>query len=191
MSAIQPFLDKIRDLWAGLTERERKLMMLLGVVLVVFGLFLMVSGQVRKSNEWREGTQERRDAISLLISNRATYAQAIAAQRELNAKMTGNAVSVPTFVEARCRQLNITRPTNFRDSRAPVANNPGVTALTTEVVFPQMTLTQVSDFSRAVYESGELLYIQRIEIKQKRNANAADGFEVSMQLTTYQLNEGE
>lgn len=189
MSAIQPYLDKARDTWTGLTERERLLMMLLAAVLLVFGLYVLVSGQLQKSETWRTGTQERRDAISLLINNRATYADAVATQRELNAKMSGNAVSIPSFVEARCRQLNITRPTNFRDSRAPVANNAAITALTTEVVFPEMTLAQLSDFSNAVYESGELLYIQRIDIKQRRGQT--DGFEVSMQLTTYQLNDGE
>ena len=189
MSALQSIWSQLQDTWNGLTQRERNLMLVLAAVLVVFGLYLGISSQLRKSDEWQAGTEERRDAISLLINNRATYADAVAQQREMNAKMTGNVVSVPTFVEQQCRSLDITRPTNFRDSRAPVANNAAITALTTEVVFPQMTLAQLSDFSNAVYDSNELLYIQRIEIKEQRNN--AQAFEVTMQLTTYQLNEGD
>lgn len=191
MNSLQALLEKLQDAWRGLTDRERKLMLVLAGVLAALLVFLFLSSQIRSAAELRDGADARRAAISALIDKRSEYATAVAQQRALSAKMSGNAVSVPSFVETQCRVLNITRPTNFRDSRSPVANNAAVTALTTEVVFPQMTLTQLSDFSNAVYSSGELLYIQRIEVKEKRGRNAGEGFEVAMQLTTYQLNEGE
>lgn len=186
MSRLLPYWQRVRDGFLGLTDREQKLLGVLAIVLTVFFAFLMISSQMRKTREWKEGALDRRDAISQLISRRGEYARAMEETRELNAKMDRNAMSIPSFVEARCRQLNITQPTNFRDSRQPVGGNPSVTALATEVVFPEMTLAQLSDFSAEVQKSGELIYIQRVEIKEKRQG---EGFEVSMQLTTYQNNK--
>lgn len=177
------YWQRARDGFLGLTEREQKLLSVLAIVLTLFLSYLVIGSQIRKTTEWKSGAMARRDAISQLISSRGEYASAMEQARDLNAKMDRNALSIPTFVEARCRQLNITQPTNFRDSRQPVGGNPSVIGLSTEVVFPEMTLAQLSDFSAEVQKSGELIYIQRVEIKEKRQG---EGFEVSMQLTTYQ-----
>lgn len=188
MNALMPYFNRARAAFLGLTEREQKLVALLVFIVVGMLLFFVVSGQIRKTNEWRQGSIERREAISQLISRRADYAAAVLETKELNFKLDANPVSIPSFVEARSRSLSIMAPTNFRDSRQPVGGNPNVTALSTEIVFPDMTLGQLSDFAREVYLAPELLYIQRIDLKERRNA---EGFEVTMQLTTYQNNRGD
>jgi|SRR5690554_3652358 len=183
MNAIMPYFNRARAAFLGLTDREQKLIGLLGIILFGLLMFLLISGQMRKTKEWKQGSEERRAAISQLISSRSEYASAVLEAKELNFKLDANPVSIPTFVEARTRKLSITAPTNFRDSRQPVGGNPNVTAISTEVVFPELTLTQLSDFAREVENAPELLYIQRIDLKERRNA---EGYEVTMQLTTYQ-----
>lgn len=188
MNALKTYFARARAAFLGLTAREQKLIAILVVVLFGMLMFFLISGQLRKTKEWRQGSEERRDAISQLISRRAEYATAVLETKELNFKLDANPVSIPSFVEARTRSLSITAPTNFRDSRQPVGGNPDVTAISTEIVFPEMTLTQLSDFAREVENAAELLYIQRIDLKERRSA---EGFEVTMQLTTYQNTRGD
>lgn len=183
MNTLKPYFQRARAAFLGLTDREQKLIALLAFILLAMLAFLLINGQVRKTNEWRSGSEERRAAISQVIAKRGEYAVAIEEMQTLNFKLNAQPVSIASFVESRTRSLSISAPTNFRDSRAPVAGNPAVTALSTEVVFPEMDLAQLSDFAREVAEAEELLYIQRIDLKPRRNA---EGYEVTMQLTTYQ-----
>lgn len=188
MNAITSYFNRARAAFLGLTDREQKLIGVLAVILIGMLLFFLISGQMRKTKEWRQGSEERRAAISQLISSRSEYAAAVLETKELNFKLDANPVSIPSFVESRTRRLSIMAPTNFRDSRQPVGGNPDVTAISTEIVFPELTLTQLSDFAREIENAPELLYIQRIDLKERRNA---DGFEVTMQLTTYQNTRGD
>lgn len=182
---LRSYAQRARDAFFGLTDREQKLVALLLAVVVGMAMFMMINSQAQKTKEWREGSTARRDAISQVIARRGEYAVAVEQARELNFKLDAQPVSIPSFVESRTRRLAITAPTNFRDSRQPVAGNPGIVALSTEIVFPDMNLGQLSDFAKEVHEAEELLYIQRVDLKERRNA---EGFEVTMQLTTYQNN---
>lgn len=183
MNALKSYLQRARAAFLGLTDREQKLIGLLAIILVAMLAFVLINGQVQRTNEWRSGSEARRDAISQVIAKRNEYAVAVEQAQTLNFKLNAQPVSIASFVESRTRRLSITAPTNFRDSRQPVAGNPDVTALSTEIVFPEMDLAQLSDFAREVADAEELLYIQRIDLKPRRNA---EGYEITMQLTTYQ-----
>lgn len=183
MNAIRPYLQRARDAFDNLTEREQKLILLLTVVLTGLLLFFLMNSYISRTQEWKDGSQARREAIEQLISKRSDYAIAMEERKELNFKLDANPVSVPSFVESHTRALSIPAPTNFRDSRQPVGGQPDVTAISTEISFPRMSLAQLSDFARAVADGEELLYIQRIQIREQRRGT---DFEVTMQLTTYQ-----
>src|SRR5690554_4598392 len=110
MNAIMPYFNRARAAFLGLTDREQKLIGLLGIILFGLLMFLLISGQMRKTKEWKQGSEERRAAISQLISSRSEYASAVLEAKELNFKLDANPVSIPTFVEARTRKLSITAP---------------------------------------------------------------------------------
>lgn len=188
MNALRPYLERIQNAYENLTEREQKLILLLGTVLIGLAFFFVMNLYIARTREWKDGAQARREAIDQLIAKRADYAIAMEERKELNYKLSANPVSVPSFVESHSRTLSIPAPTNFRDSRQPVGGQPDITAISTEIAFPRMTLTQLSDFSRAVLEGEELLYIQRIQIREQRRST---DFEVTMQLTTYQKNRDD
>lgn len=185
MNALRPYLERARTAYENLTEREQKLILLLGTVLIGLAFFFLLSTYANRTREWKDGATARREAIDQLIAKRADYAIAMEERKELNYKLDANPVSVPSFVESHTRTLSIPAPTNFRDSRQPVGGQPDITAISTEISFPRMTLIQLSDFSRAVLEGEELLYIQRIQIREQPRGT---DFEVTMQLTTYQKN---
>lgn len=183
MNAIRPYIERVRDAFQNLTEREQRLIGLLGVVLFALLLFFLISSYISRTTEWKDGAQARRDGIEQLIAKRSDYALAMEEQKELNFKLDSNPVSVPSFVERHSQALSIPAPTNFRDSRQPVGGQPDVIAISTEISFPRMSLAQLSDFARAVTSGEELLYIQRVQIREQRRGT---DFEVTMQLTTYQ-----
>lgn len=183
MNAIRPYIERARNAFQNLTEREQRLIGLLGVVLFALLLFFLISSYISRTTEWKEGAQARRDGIEQLIAKRSDYALAMEEQKELNFKLDANPVSVPSFVERHSQALSIPAPTNFRDSRQPVGGQPDVIAISTEISFPRMSLAQLSDFARAVSSGEELLYIQRVQIREQRRGT---DFEVTMQLTTYQ-----
>lgn len=185
MNAIRPYLERVRDAYTNLTEREQKLILILAAVLIGLGCFFLMNSYISRTREWREGAEARREAIDQLIAKRGDYAIAMEERKELNYKLDANPVSIPSFVESHTASLSIPAPTNFRDSRQPVGGQPDINALSTEISFPRMSLTQLTDFSRAVLEGEELLYIQRIQIREQRRGT---DFEVTMQLTTYQKN---
>lgn len=186
MNAIRPYLERVRDAYTNLTEREQKLILILGAVLIGLGCFFLMNSYISRTREWRDGAEARREAIDQLIAKRSDYAIAMEERKELNYKLDANPVSIPSFVESHTASLSIPAPTNFRDSRQPVGGQPDINALSTEISFPRMSLTQLTDFSRAVLEGEELLYIQRIQIREQRRGT---DFEVTMQLTTYQKNQ--
>lgn len=183
MNAIRPYLERVRNAFDNLTEREQKLIALLGLVLFALLLFFLASSYITRTAEWKEGAQARREGIEQLISKRSDYARAMEERKELNFKLDANPVSIPSFVERHTQSLSIPAPTNFRDSRQPVGGQPDVLAISTEISFPRMSLTQLSDFARAIAGGEELLYIQRIQIREQPRGT---DFEVTMQLTTYQ-----
>lgn len=147
------------------------------------GLFFIIRGQLTKTSEWRDGAEARRVAIQQLIDKRADYAQAMNESKELETLLKNPAMSIPSFVEGHTQSLSIQKPTDFRDSRQPVAGRADVTAISTEVSFPKMSLGQLSSFSEKVVNSDKLIYMQRLQIRHKERSN---DYEVTMQLTTYQ-----
>lgn len=187
MSWTNDLIERVQGALSGLTERERKLLAIMLIIVVLLGGFFFFNSMRIKSAEYRDGITARRDAIDQLLANRDEYAAQIAAQRRTQEQLRNNDLSLATFVETQARNLRITRPSNFSDSRQPVAGNEAVTALSTEVVFPSMSLQQLSDFADAIARSRELVYVQRIELEQPRNASA---FQVTMKLATYRMSEG-
>lgn len=187
MNAINNIVERVQSALSGLTERERKLLGIMLLIVVGLGGFFFFNSMRLKTTEYREGITARREAIDDLLANRDEYAAQIAAQRRTQEQLQNNQLSLATFVETQSRSLQITRPSNFSDSRQPVAGNESVTAHSTEVTFPAMSLQQLSDFVNAVARSRELVYVQRIELEQPRNASA---FQVTMRLATYRPSEG-
>lgn len=167
---------------AQLTERERKLLLLLGLVAVVF---LLMLGNLFVGNAFsamRDGNEDRRAALDLLITERERFLFEQEQARSLDARLDGNQLRLSSFVETTASQSGVPRPREFRDHSQPVGQT-GVTSIETTVSFPSMSFEQLIDLLNAFEDSGELVFIQSLRITPARRGE--HGLDADITLATY------
>ena len=188
MNDVPKFLNQLQDRMAGLTDRERKLVLLM----LVTGLFMALAlGNMLIGNTLRDtraGNAERRAALELLIAERETYLQQTARVQDLDDRLRNNQVRLSSFIETRSERAGVPRPTEFRDHQQPLAGFEGITSVETTVTYPSMSFEQLMGLLDTIESSNELVFIQTLKVQPARRGQA--GLDAELTLVTYRSGRG-
>lgn len=175
-------VETLQARFAQLTDRERKLLVLLAAVAVVFLLMLANLFVGNAFAALRDGNDDRRAALELLIAERDRFLLEQQQARTLEARLDGNQLRLSSFVETTASQTGVPRPREFRDHSQPVGQT-GVTSIETTASFPSMSFEQLIDLLNAFEDSGELVFVQSLRITPARRGE--HGLDADITLATY------
>lgn len=175
------FTDKLRDKWEGITPRERRLVVLLGIaiptVLTIF-LGLKISDGLA-AREHR--VQRMRRAVTVLQELRARPQDKPAGDGAL-AEITATPIVLETYVAKAAEKLSIPTP--------PVTPGSSVTKenfITHTVRFEvrDLTITQLKDLLEALETGSKRVVVTAMTINRKFRDEDKDKLDVKLEVSTY------
>lgn len=188
MNETPTLMSRIAERLEGFTPRERVLLGAMAAILSV-GLFAIVvytmTGTLRTL---QSDNDERRDALTNLLSQRDTYAQARAESDALQAQLDENPLRLSSFIEARATRLGIRSPSEYVDRQEP--RDDGIVELQTTAEFPGIELGDLDALLREFVATDQLVFVQEISVQPARG-RGNEGHQVEVTLVTYQRGGGE
>jgi hypothetical protein len=177
-------LERVREFWAGLTDRERKLLTVFGSVLVIVGMFLLINTLRVNLNTYSTGIERGHEALDLISQRQKAYLKARAQSEAFDQKLENNTVQIAAFTEQMARRAGIGSPRNFRDQETPVPNASGVIKQSSTVTFPEVSIVELNELLGSIEDSDELIYVEGIELEPQRRGSK---YEVQLTIATYRL----
>lgn len=179
---LQDLADRLSAAWSGLTERERKLVSLLGIALVLTIVALGLTS-FRKSLEAKEQAIAYKEmAIQEVAKLAATYRQAEAQRNRIETRLRGAPVKLFSYLEETAKKQNVTigdmqdRGTDTRD---------GVVRSTVEVSFAAVELQPLLRFVNEIEKNPRWVKVERIRIRRRNDD--PDRLDVTLTVSTYSL----
>lgn len=181
--ALSP-LDSARAAYENLNDRERKLVTLLGGVVLALVVFLPVWLLTSSIGAVREENEEIRDALRDISQHGAELAeweqQRAAAERRYDTK----APPLGSFLEAKAREAGYERPLEVTDQPERVEGD--FTRRNTRASLPGVGLRSAIDMMTAVKNSPYPVAIERLHIEHYQSG---DRYNVQLGVIAFDRNQ--
>ncbi|MCB9506088.1 MAG: hypothetical protein H6697_00295 [Myxococcales bacterium] len=165
----------------GLSERERRLVALMLVVVGMTVVVLTTYGVTTALSSRDEAIESKRAALQLLIEQRDTFVAASTEAAAIREQLSDNNLRLSTFIEGRAAAAGIPRPREFDDSTQPLEGN--ITAEVTSAEFASLSFAQLQSLMSAIEGTDELVYVQQLAFSPARRG--AEGLQLEVTLRTY------
>ena len=183
-----PFRDtvgKAGEAWAGLSQRERRMISLL--VSAVLGAVLVLGlVSVRRSMAAREvAIEEKRTMMTKVAILAAGYEEAEAARGRIEARIKGPPVRLFSYLEELAKKQSV--PIGDMQDRGNTAAGDGVQRSTVEINFARIDILKLSSFVNEIEKSPHLVKVEKLRIRGRNDdPNLLDA---SVTVSTYQLTQ--
>lgn len=173
-------IERLRQVWEDLNERERKLMLLLGITLAVLILFLPAFLAYRSVSEIADENEAIRDALRQMETRSGELsqrrAQRLAAERRYRTKPP----SLGSFLEERTRQAGVQlgSVTDEADERVG-----GFLKRTTRARLDNINLRALVQLMTLIENSGFAIAIDFVRIEHFRSG---DSYDVELGLSSFE-----
>lgn len=174
MSAV----DKFRDKWETITPRERRMVVVLGVSIVVI-VILYVSLAIRDGLDALE--ERNAKARRALVTLTAMRAQAKHDNPDDPAKLIGaEPIGLETYVFEAGKKAGVTVPEV--NKRTPVPRGK-YTAHSVSVQLRSLTLSQAKDFLEAVENTSRIVIVSSLDLR--RNFQDKEKLDLNCEIVTW------
>jgi type II secretory pathway component PulM len=173
------FFDRLRSSWENLNDRERRMLLVLGSVLV--GLLLLMPPVLltMTNNELETQNAELRTVLNQLSIQRVRLAQLSTDRRNAEQRYRNKTPPLGSFMEAQAKKQGLTLQ--------EVTDQPEKTVgrylrRSVTVSLPQIGLTPVISLLSSIVESGHPVAIEQIQID---HFTPGDQYTVRLGILTY------
>lgn len=173
------FLERVRQSFQNLNERERKLVLALGMVLATFLLGLPLLLMYNGNTELQEDNDELRALIERIDERAIEYAQ-LAQQRSADARRYQEQTpSLGSFVEAEARKQGLAvKEVNDQ----PEKSSGGYLRRSVNVSLPNVELTPTLNLMSSIVTSRYPVAIEQVQLEHYQ---AGDHFNVKLGVLTF------
>lgn len=182
LAFLTDLVDRLSGTWTGLTERERKLVSLLGVALILTVVALGISS-------FRNALEARRDAIAykeMVIEEvaklSATYRQAEAVRNQIENRLRGAPVRLFSYMEETAKKQNVTIG-DMQDRGSDTHD--GVVRSTVELRFLSIELQPLVRFVNEIEKNPRVVKVEKLRIRQR--GDDEEKLDVNLTVSTYHL----
>lgn len=182
LAFLQDGLDRLSSAWGGLTDRERKLVSLLAVALVLTILALGFSSFRNSLETRRQAIASKEIAIQEVAKLSATYRQAEAVRNQIENRLRGTPVRLFSYLEDTAKKQNVTIG-NMSDRGNDTRD--GVVRSTVEVSFAAIELPPLLRFVNEIEKSPRVVKVERIRIRHRNDD--PERLDVTLSISTYHL----
>jgi type II secretory pathway component PulM len=172
------FVDTVRDRWEGISPRERKLVVLLGVSAVVIVLLFMATS-IRDRQSTREANNAKmRRALAVLADLRARGE--VARADDSAPKIGADPVKLESYLTRAAEKVGITIPSY--NPRPPVTKN-GFVTHAGQIELRDLTITQVKSLLEAIESDSKVVVVTTLNLT--RNFRDKEKLDLKMEIATY------
>lgn len=179
-------LDRAGTAWASLSDRERRLLALVGLALVLFVIALSFTS-LRRSIADREAAVARKEMSMEQIGALASgFAEAERARSRMEARIKGTPVRLFSYLEEIATRKDITL--GDMQDRGSDSLGEGISRSTVEVGFARIDLPSLTGFLNEIEKSPQLVKVEKLRVRGRDDdPNLVDA---SVTVTTYSLSQG-
>jgi hypothetical protein len=172
-------LDRMRQSWEDLNDRERRLLLALGVGVAVFLLGFPLFWVSRTNAELQEGNAELRSVLQLLAERRAQLKSLADARRSAEARYARRTPPLGSFLEEEAKKHNLTirEITDQPEKTAGSYHRRSVRASINDV-----GLTGIIDLLSGIVQSPYPVAIDHVQIEHYQ---AGDSYRVRVGVLTF------
>lgn len=180
----------LKNIIAGLSPRERRLVALMGLLFVVFFVFIIVFIFNSKIGDLEEETEQLTASLKLLEEKAADYKERLATSNQSANRATQKPTPLPTLVDKACKKLELEMP----DVKELPDQRHGTQWLehAVELSIREIDLLKLTQFMEEVELNRKRfpIAISKLEIN-KRKRPEGYAFHVTMTISTYEQEAGE
>jgi hypothetical protein len=181
---VNQLLDRLRSVWDGFNDRERRLFLAMAAVLCAFVLGFPLFWTARENAEIEQDNAELRAVLALLSERKGELEQLAAAKRSASARYNRTAGPLGTFLEDEARKQNLTiREVNDQPEKT-VGNyrRRSVTASINEA-----GLTGIINLLSAIASSDKPVAVESIQLEHYQ---PGDTYRVKVGVVAFDKKEG-
>ena len=172
-------IDTLRDKWNGITPRERALVILLGVALVVTVVFYVGFAIGDRLAAMERDNDRMRRALSILQEYRIHGRQT--ADLGPVANIGAEPVKLESYLDRAAEKVGIKVPAY--KPRTPQVKPNGYTTHAVELQVNGLTLDQVKSFLETIENENKLVVVSALSIK--RSFSNKENLDLKMEVSTY------
>ena len=172
-----------------LNAREKLLLAVMVVVLVAIGIILGMSSFLDSIEEAEQSIAEYEQAIRVLSTQQADFAERMAAEEHIQAQLADNTVQLRTFIEARCLDNGVDRPSTYSDEQIVQSTDQSVEEVEIQATINQVDPDQLGGLLEDIATFEELIVLEAIDVQPSRGVS--DRFRVDVKITTFRRIEDD
>ena len=176
-------LDGARAAYENLNERERRLVLALGVVLVLLVVFLPLYLLTSSVSDIEDENQQIRDALREISQHGGELAEWEAQREAAEQQYRNPAPPLGSFLEAKAREAGYDRPLEVTDQPEKVAS--GFTRRNTRASLPNVDLRTAVEMMVAIENSPYPVAIERLHIE---HFQTGDRYNVQLGIVAFDKN---
>ena len=178
--------DRLGGAWVSLSDRERRLLALVGLALVLFVTALAFTS-LRKGIADREAAVVRKQMSMQQIGALASgFSEAERARSRMEARIKGTPVRLFSYLEDIATRQQITL--GDMQDRGSDSLGEGISRSTVEVGFARIDLPSLTGFLNEIEKSPQLEKVEKLRVRGRDDdPNVVDA---NVTVTTYSLSQG-
>lgn len=188
---------KLQQAFTRLSPRERKLLLLWIVAMVVIAGFLLSTTVLSRLDDMETRIAENQEALDLITRKQAQYlASTSGTGNSLDARLAKNDIRLTTYLDKQATRFDV-KISNFKDGENPVGGKKGAKVATgiveewVAVDIDQVEYDKVTRLLDALQSSPELLVVKRIEITRARRGGGQDKVDAKLTVSTFKKKKEE
>lgn len=171
----------LQDRFNQLEARERKLLLLLGIVFGAMLLLMVPMGLSFMLTSERDENRALQEAIASIRENRTTLERRAAERERIEARYASKAPGLPAFVAQTANQAGLETPET--QDRAVVPHGKRFEERSTQVRLRQVGMLKLATFMEKIENSGYAVTISRLNIRSR--ANRPDEYDAEMIISAF------
>lgn len=182
--SIQGLFERISHSWSGLSDRERRLVSLLGLALVLTVVALGITS-FRKGLAAREAIVEQKSAsLERVVELSSGYRDAQAARSRVESRLKGSPIRLFSYLEDIAKKQAVAIG-DMQDRGTETTD--GLVKSTVEVSFARTELKPFVRFLNEIEKNPRLVKVEKLRIRHRNDDPQL--LDINLTVSTYHLSE--
>ncbi|HEX8705687.1 MAG TPA: type II secretion system protein GspM [Myxococcaceae bacterium] len=170
MNPFRQLATDVRSRWDAISPREQRLLMAAGGALVAFILFITLISFSNTANGYRTRTQEKLAKLAQVQELAASYNQATAARSAIEAQLTGNDVSLLTYISDKATAAGLEAP-NMTPKGEQGIGDGKILESTMDLTFTDVDLRKLTEFLRSVESGPGIVKVKYLRLEPRPSSD--------------------
>lgn len=177
-------LSSIPQMFARLSEREKRLVLITGTVAVVFISFILVSAVNSALDKRQKRVTMRKDEIAQLEVLRDRYRDAQEAEKKSSAQLRANSQSLFTLVQKASTEVGLPVP-DLQERRTPVKDSADLQEVSVDVNMKEISVDKLTTLLEKIEGKRSDGIVKVTKLKVKTRFDNPEMLEANLTVSTW------